>query len=51
MAMKAMSARDAKNRFGEFLDAARREPVVVTKNGRPVAMWVTYKVDFILGNR
>ena len=32
MAMKIMSARDAKNHFGEFLDAVRREPVVVTNN-------------------
>lgn len=36
-----MSARDAKNRFGEFLDAARREPVVVTKNDRPVGIMIS----------
>jgi len=36
MTVKTMTARDAKNRFGEFLDAARREPVVVTKNDRPM---------------
>ncbi len=41
MAMKVMSARDAKNRFGEFLDTARREPVVVTKNERPVAIMIS----------
>ena len=39
--MKVMSARDAKNRFGEFLDTARREPVVVTKNERPVAIMIS----------
>ena len=39
--MKVMSARDAKNRFGEFLDTARREPVVVTKNQRPVAIMIS----------
>jgi len=39
--MKTMTARDAKNRFGEFLDAARREPVVVTKNNRPVGIMVS----------
>ena len=39
--MKVMTARDAKNRFGEFLDTARREPVVVTKNDRPVAMMIS----------
>lgn len=30
--MEVMSTREAKNHFGEFLDAARREPVVLTKN-------------------
>lgn len=39
--MKVMTARDAKNHFGEFLDSARREPVVVTRNDRPVAIMVS----------
>lgn len=39
--MKTMTARDAKNRFGEFLDLARREPVVVTKNDRPVGIMIS----------
>jgi prevent-host-death family protein len=39
--MKVMSARDAKNHFGEFLDASRREPVVVTKNDRPVGIMIS----------
>lgn len=39
--MKVISAREAKNRFGEFLDAARREPVLVTKNDRPVAIMIS----------
>jgi prevent-host-death family protein len=39
--MKIISAREAKNRFGEFLDAARREPVVITKNGRPVGVMIS----------
>ncbi|HRO59450.1 MAG TPA: type II toxin-antitoxin system Phd/YefM family antitoxin [Burkholderiaceae bacterium] len=39
--MKVISARDAKNRFGEFLDAVRREPVVVTKNDRPVGIMIS----------
>lgn len=39
--MKVMSARDAKNRFGEFLDSARREPVVITKNDRPVGVMIS----------
>jgi len=41
MILKTMTARDAKNRFGEFLDAARREPVVVTKNDRPVGIMIS----------
>ena len=36
-----MTARDAKNHFGEFLDSARREPVVVTKNDRPVGIMIS----------
>lgn len=32
-----MTARDARSRFGEFPDVARRKPVVATKNDRPVA--------------
>ncbi len=39
--MKVMTAREAKNRFGEFLDSARREPVVVTKNNRPVGIMIS----------
>ncbi|MDP1605386.1 MAG: type II toxin-antitoxin system prevent-host-death family antitoxin [Rhodocyclaceae bacterium] len=39
--MKTMTARDAKNHFGEFLDAARREPVVVTKNDRPIGIMIS----------
>lgn len=38
--MKVMSARDAKNMFGEFLDAALREPVV-TRNDRPVGIMIS----------
>ena len=39
--MKTMTARDVKNRFGEFLDAAQREPVLVTKNNRPVGIMIS----------
>ena len=34
--MTTMTALEAKNAFGQFLDAAQREPVTVTKNGRVV---------------
>ena len=36
-----MTARDAKNHFGEFLDAMQREPVIVTKNNRPVGIMLS----------
>ena len=38
MPLKTMTALDAKNSFGVFLDTVRREPVTVTKNGREVAV-------------
>ncbi len=36
--MKAMTAKDAKNRFGELMDTVQREPVTIEKHGRPVAV-------------
>ncbi|MBE0502492.1 MAG: type II toxin-antitoxin system Phd/YefM family antitoxin [Desulfuromonadales bacterium] len=39
--MKVMSAREAKNHFGAFLDTARREPVIITKNDRPVGIMIS----------
>ncbi len=36
--MKTISAVDAKNRFGQLLEAAQREPVTVTKQGRATAV-------------
>lgn len=39
--MKIMTARDIKNRFGEFLDSAQREPILVTKNNRPVGIMIS----------
>ena len=34
--MSTMTALEAKNGFGQFLDAVQRAPVTVTKNGREV---------------
>ncbi|MEL7430453.1 MAG: type II toxin-antitoxin system Phd/YefM family antitoxin [Pseudomonadota bacterium] len=31
---KVVTATEAKNRFGELLDDAKREPVIIQKNGR-----------------
>ncbi len=39
--MTNMAARDAKNRFGEMLDNAQREPVIIEKHGRAVAVVVS----------
>ncbi|NEQ63356.1 MULTISPECIES: type II toxin-antitoxin system Phd/YefM family antitoxin [Moorena] len=39
--MKILGASDAKNRFGELLDLARREPIQITKKGRKVAVVIS----------
>lgn len=36
--ISTVTAKDAKNRFGELLDASRLSPVRITKNGREVAV-------------
>ena len=43
--MHSVSAHDAKTRFGQLLDTARREPVVIERHGRAVAV-VLSKEDF-----
>lgn len=43
--MKAVSAKDAKNRFGQLIDDAQREPVTIEKHGRPFAVVQSYE-DF-----
>jgi len=51
--MKTITAAAAKNAFGKFLDMARREPVVVTKNDRPVGVFLSMEdlEDTIWGER
>jgi len=39
--MKTVTAREAKTHFGELLDAMQREPVIVTKNNRPVGIMIS----------
>ncbi len=39
--MQIMTARDAKTRFGEALDIMQREPILLTKNNRPVGVMVS----------
>ncbi len=36
--MREFAAKDAKNHFGQLLDAAQAAPVRVTRNGRPAGV-------------
>lgn len=40
MTRRNWSVQDAKNRFSEVVEAARREPQTVTKHGRPAVVVV-----------
>ena len=40
MGRRYWSVQDAKNRFSEVVNAARREPQTVTKHGKPAAVVV-----------
>lgn len=41
--MKRETATVAKTHFGKLLDDARKEPVVITKSNRPVAIMMAYE--------
>ncbi|MEK0085634.1 type II toxin-antitoxin system Phd/YefM family antitoxin [Benzoatithermus flavus] len=41
--MRTMSAKDAKNRFGELLMEAQKAPVTIEKNGKPVAVVYSFE--------
>lgn len=41
--MQVMTARDAKNHFGELMDTAQREPVLITKNNRPMNVLLAFE--------
>ena len=41
--MQVITAKDAKSRFGELLDTMQREPILVTKNKRPVGVFLSLK--------
>lgn len=36
-----VSAREAKNKFGQLIESAQRSPVTITKNGRPSVVVVS----------
>lgn len=39
MNMKTISAKEAKNSFGSFIDSAQREPVMITRRDRPIGIF------------
>ena len=41
--MTMATATDVKNRFGEFMEKAQREPVTVEKTGRRYAVLMSYE--------
>jgi prevent-host-death family protein len=41
--MRKMSAKNAKNHFGELLMEAQRAPVTIEKNGKPVAVLLSFE--------
>lgn len=41
--MRVMSAKDAKNRFGELLLEAQKEAVTIERNGKPVAVVLSWE--------
>ena len=43
--MATMTSLQAQNRFGEMLDTSQREPVVITRRGRPVSIVLSVSGD------
>lgn len=41
--MQTYPAKQAKNKFGEMIDNAQREPIKITRNNRPVAFVLSAK--------
>lgn len=41
--MKTMTAANAKNAFGQLIEAAQREPVLITKQNRPVGVFISIR--------
>ncbi|MBI3371058.1 MAG: type II toxin-antitoxin system Phd/YefM family antitoxin [Betaproteobacteria bacterium] len=39
--MKTMTSLEAQNRFGELIDTSQREPVLITRRGRPVSIVIS----------
>lgn len=41
--MKTVASTEAKSNFGALLDSAQREPVIIEKKGRPVAVMMSHE--------
>ena len=41
--MITKTSAEAQNRFGELLDTAQREPVAITRHGRPAVCMIPFK--------
>ena len=41
--MLTMTSLDAQNQFGTLIDASQRQPVTVTRRGRPVAVVLSFQ--------
>ena len=41
--MVVMKSKDAQRRFGGMVDAARKEPVTITRNDRPVVVVIDHE--------
>jgi prevent-host-death family protein len=39
--MKTMTSHEAQNHFAELIDASQREPVMITRRGRPVSFVIS----------
>ncbi len=49
--MKTMTAVEAKNSFGKFLDSIQHEPTVITKKNRPVGVALSMQdVETLFGD-
>ncbi len=44
--MRTMTSLEAQNQFGTLIDASQRQPITVTRRGRPVAVVLSYE-DYI----
>jgi len=43
--MRTVTSAEAQNRFGELIDSAQRQPVTITRWGRPVAFVLSPEVE------